>query len=505
MTDVKVDLESGRPEGALHHGVGTVPRLTRVNDESRGQAIPDTTAPSSWSSSSSTSSPVEEKAVSPRSGPRPAVTGIVPGDWRSFFSVYRCLNILVLAMNATSIAVLGFQGKLCCMLPSAPATAMSINVGAAVLIRQELVINALFWSAGRCPRSWPLGVRRHIAKIYHLGGGHSGAGMSALLWLVPFHLSLTHTFRQGSLHARRTIITTVSVALEVLLVSIVVMAHPYIRMRQHDAFEFVHRLAGWISLILFWVLLGILTQAGLEDAAGASSFRSAVVSSPVFWTLLSTTTSVALPWLSLRKVAVHAHPLSDHAVRLDFDYTRPPVCAAVRLSDRPLVEWHAFAGIPHRHGEGFSVLVSRAGDWTSRLIQRPPTRMWVRGTPALGLLHLARMFGKVVLVATGSGIGPVMCLLGEPHLTCRILWSTRDPELTYSTAVVEDVRRADPAAMIINTTNDGRPDLTRHAYEMYMTSGAEAVFLISNPRVTRSTVHDLELRGVPVFAPIFDS
>lgn len=63
----------------------------------------------------------------------------------------------------------------------------------------------------------------------------------------------------------------------------------------HNAFELVHRLAGCTSLILFWVLFGILTQASLEEALGTSSFRSAVISGPVFWTLLVTITSMALP------------------------------------------------------------------------------------------------------------------------------------------------------------------------------------------------------------------
>lgn len=49
--------------------------------------------------------------------------------------------------------------------------------------------------------------------------------------------------------------------------------------------------------------------------------------------------------------------------------------------------------------------------------------------------------------------------------------------------------------MVINTTNDGRPDLTRHAYKMYVTSDAEPVFLMSNLRISKSTVYDLELRG----------
>ena len=54
------------------------------------------------------------------------------------------------------------------------------------------------------------------------------------------------------------------------------------------------------------------------------------------------------------------------------------------------------------------MLVSRAGDWTSDLIDEPPTHVWVRGIPTVGVANVRRLFTKVVLVATGSGIGPVL-------------------------------------------------------------------------------------------------
>lgn len=123
----------------------------------------------------------------------------------------------------------------------------------------------------------------------------------------------------------------------------------------------------------------------------------------------------------------------------------------------------------------------------------------------MGVLHVAPIFKKVVLVATGSGIGPIMSLLCKKDVCSRILWSTPDPEVTYSREVVEIVRRADPEAIIINTTLSGRPDLVTRTYELYIASGAEAVFIISNPKVTRRVVYGLETRGVPIFAPIFDS
>lgn len=420
-------------------------------------------------------------------------------------SVYRRLNTLVLTANVIALAVLAARHRLVSLSPESAATAVSINLTVAVLVRQELVINALFWSFGKCPQRLPLRIRRMAAKIYHLGGVHSGAGMSAAIWFAFFNVAIIRVLRARAVDTHQTIIPVITVILDILLLSIIVTAHPAIRSRMHNMFEMVHRFGGWTAVVLFWIQFGLLADERAHDPVSNVSLKEAIGYSPIFWTLVVTTISLALPWVWLRKVPVHAEPLSDHAVRLHFTYTNLPLCAAPRISDSPLLEWHAFAGIPEEDGQGFSVLVSKAGDWTSQLIKSPPTKLWVRGIPTMGVLHVAPIFKRLVLVATGSGIGPILSLLCKSDVTCRILWSTPDPEVTYSAEVIEHVRRADPEAIIINTTVAGRPHLVRQTYDLYVSSGAEAVFIISNPRVTRRVVYALESRGVPIFAPIFDS
>lgn len=462
--------------------------------------------PNDHSSSKSGSTLILEKHPTPECPwPDKKYNRIMRNIRWTVLSVYRRLNMFVLGGNIVAIIVLATQRKLLTMSPEQAATAVSINLTVGVLIRQELVINALFWSIGKCPQSMPLWIRRMAAKIYHLGGVHSGAGMSATIWFGVFNACIVTAFRKRALQRHQIAIPAITVSLDVMMLSIVVMAHPAIRTRLHDLFELVHRFAGWSAVALFWGLFGLLADDAAHNPSINTSLQQAIVYSPIFWTLIITTISIALPWIWLRKVPVHAEPLSDHAIRIHFTYTNLPLCAAPRLSDSPLKEWHAFAGIPGDDGLGFSVLVSKAGDWTSQLIRSPPSKLWVRGLPTLGVLHVAPIFRKMVLVATGSGIGPIMSLLCKRDISCRILWSTPDPEITYKTAVIEHVRRADPEAIIINTTVAGRPDLVRQTYELYMASGAEACFIISNPKVTRRVVYALESRGVPIFAPIFDS
>ncbi|KIW99447.1 uncharacterized protein Z518_11186 [Rhinocladiella mackenziei CBS 650.93] len=466
----------------------------------RDQRLQDQSSPRSASTLILEKQPIPEIPM-----PVKKYTRIVRNLRWTVLSVYRRLNILVLTANITAMIVLAIQHRLLSLSPETAATTVSTNLTVGVLIRQELVINALLWSFGKCPQSLPLRIRRIAAKIYHLGGVHSGAGMSATIWFAFFNVAMVKAFQTRAIQAHQNAITVITVVLDILLVSIVVVAHPSIRTRLHNMFEWVHRFAGWTAVALFWVQFGLLADARATDPNSNIALQQAIAQSPLFWTLMIVTISIALPWVWLRKVPVHAEPLSDHAIRLHFTYTNLPLCTAPRLSDSPLLEWHAFAGIPKEDGQGFSVLVSRAGDWTSHLIRSPPSQLWVRGIPTMGVLYVAPIFRKMVLVATGSGIGPIMSLLCRRDISCRILWSTPDPEVTYSTGVIEHVRRADPEAIIINTTVAGRPDLVRHTYDLYVSSGAEAVFIISNPTVTQRVVYGLECRGVPIFAPIFDS
>jgi hypothetical protein len=423
----------------------------------------------------------------------------------TWLSVYHRLNLLVILPNILVMIVLGVKHSLLNLPPSTMTTAVAANITLSVLIRQELAINILFEMIGQIPQSWPLRIRRLAAKIYHLGGVHSGAGVAATVWFGLYNVALVRQRQSDPVLRNKTGIFTITIVIDVLLVSILFLAMPVMRRKFHNAFEMVHRFAGWTAVALFWAQFLALADLEWRFESNNSSIFTIIAKSPVFYLLLTVTISLILPWLRLRKVPVQAEHLSEHAIRMHFTYTNLPLCSAPRLSDNPLFEWHAFAGIPEENGTGFSVIISNAGDWTKKIISSPPTSIWVRGIPARGVLHIAPIFRSLVIVATGSGIGPVLSLLYARGITCRILWSTKDPETTYQRNIIEHVMHADKNAVILNTTSMGRPDLIQEAYKMYVSSGAEAVFIISNPKVTRKAVYALESRGVPTFAPIFDS
>ena len=60
-------------------------------------------------------------------------------------------------------------------------------------------------------------------------------------------------------------------------------------------------------------------------------------------------------------------------------------------------------------------------------------------------------------------------------------------------------------ALVIDTDKHGRQDMMSVAWAMYKQCGAEAIFIVSNPKVTYEIVYGFEARGVPAYGAIFDS
>lgn len=134
-----------------------------------------------------------------------------------------------------------------------------------------------------------------------------------------------------------------------------------------------------------------------------------------------------------------------------------PIASAVpgsfiRISKTtPVKEWHSFAtmAVPGPENEGrYSVIISRAGDWTSEIIDNPPTHMFVRGVATSGAMRIVPMFRRVVLVATGSGIAPIAPHVLAQRGACRLLWVSMTVRETFGDKLVDDLLAAEPGAII---------------------------------------------------------
>ena len=377
-----------------------------------------------------------------------------------------------------------------------------VNFTAAVLIRQQNVLNVLFGLAGRAPRSWPLGLRWAISKVHHVGGIHAGAALAGTAWLCAFTVvvAVTRAEHPGSVSTTTVALSAALVALALLVVG---CASPPVRSRAHNVFEASHRFGGWTAVALFWVLTVHLELRGRGDATAVAALGS----SWQVWLVALLTASVASPWLRLRRVPVTVDRPSAHAAIVGFDYgVTPAFASGVGISRSPLREWHAFATVATPGRSGYRLLISRAGDWTGRFIDDPPSHVWVRGTPTVApMAKVALLYDRVVYVVTGSGIGPCLGQILAARVPARLVWSTRDPRATYGDDLVDEVAAAQPDAVVWDTTERGKPDLVQLACQAYREFDANAVFVVSNQPTTRRLVHALERRGIPAFGPIWDS
>ncbi len=419
-----------------------------------------------------------------------------PALWRRWtslpvFSYYNRLMAVVLLGNAACVLMVVDVHTITVETLS---DMVLINLSVAILIRQQYLINALFWLATRVPLAWPLRVRRSAAKVYHFGGLHSGAAVAATGWfaaMVGVQVA-RHLQQPGSVSSAWLWLSSVLLG---LLMLIVVMALPWIRGRFHNGFERVHRFAGWGALLLFW---GLTLLASSEASTPLSHSGS-------FWVLVLLTLSIASPWLRLRKVAIKQTRPSTHAVLTRFSHTTPFAGSSTAISRNPLLEWHSFANIPAPGEAGFRLIISRAGDWTGRFIEDLPSHVWVKGITTAGVANVETLFKSVVYIATGSGIGPVMPHLLAAQVPIQLIWSTRSPRKTYGDELVDEILRAQPGALIWDTDERGKPDLVQLAYGAVQTVGAEAVICIANQALTQRVVHEMEARGIPAYGAIWDS
>ncbi|KAF7335301.1 Nonribosomal peptide synthetase 12 [Mycena sanguinolenta] len=402
------------------------------------------------------------------------------------FSYYRKTFTLIFVANLVAFIIFVVQKDGHPLAPNV-GSAASANLMVTLLFRQENFVNLAYEIAVACPHSAPLWLRRRLAKVFHYGGAHSGAGVAAVVWYIMYTAVTTRDYIADPSNWGLANLAT-SYILVTMFIFILAAAHPVLRRRYHDYFE-----AQTNTVSSKW---------------GRRPWGRYLISTPNFWTLCISTSCSILSWGRLRRHDVYPEVLSSHAIRLHFKYRDMDPFYGLKVSTKPLLEWHAFATIPDDDGsgpKGFSFVVSNAGDWTRECIANPPKKLWVRGYPMHGLLYTSKMFKKIVVVATGSGIGPCLSLFYADVTPRRIFWSTPSPLVTYGDKIMAAVKKADPDAWIWDTRKDGRPDMVAITYQLVVEAQAEAVYIISNPKLTRRVVYGMESRGIAAYGAIFDS
>ncbi|KAK0456186.1 hypothetical protein EV421DRAFT_1886661 [Armillaria borealis] len=282
-----------------------------------------------------------------------------------------------------------------------------------------------------------------------------------------------------------------------LLLAVVTFAYPSFRIVHHDVFERVHRFAGWTATALVVLLT--------NDFKGGRSLGVAVIHTPAFWLMIILSVSLILPWIRLRRVDVRSVVLSNHAVRMYFEYDTPIPGSFVRISNNTLFEWHGFATIPEPNMKGFSLPVSKAGDWTTEMIASPPTKLWVRGIPTTGVLTVAPLFRRILFVGTGSGIGPIASHIFAGKANHRLIWMAPNTRATFGDHLVDQIISKSPDALLYDTRKYGKPNMVKLIHHVVDEYQPEVVCVISNNSFTQKIVYGLRSRGILTLGAIFDS
>jgi hypothetical protein len=245
-------------------------------------------------------------------------------------------------------------------------------------------------------------------------------------------------------------------------------------------------------LILYWVLVGLTTK-DVTIASGTSPSKACLQNSSI-WLIAAATCAIIFPWMFLRRVPVRPEILSSHALRLHF-YSDIAPGKGVRLAQHPLLDWRGFTTITNAPSrKDHSVIVSRARDFTGHITNTAPTHIWIRSITTSSVLRVATLFESVVIVATGSGIGPCLSIFPYQKVAMRILWTAANHETTFGKAIVDAVRGRDPRAVMYDTRKSSNPDMSLLTYRLF-----------KDKRFTQQIVFDMERRGIPAYGAIFDS
>jgi hypothetical protein len=125
---------------------------------------------------------------------------------------------------------------------------------------------------------------------------------------------------------------------------------------------------------------------------------------------------------------------------------------------------------------------------------------FVVGRSVRSYLYHAQSYARVLVVATGAGIGPVLPYLVDPAgLEC--LWIGRDHRAAVGPALVERLLHSGRLTLI--DTVRGRPDVGALVAER--AARFEAVFVVGYQRVRDQVAQACQGLGVPWYGPTFDS
>jgi len=207
-------------------------------------------------------------------------------------------------------------------------TMASANVLAAVLIRQDFIINTIFRLCLLVSKRAPLQLRCMFTKVYEYGSFQSGAAVSSVIWFTAFSIIIFTNAK-----ALGPMLLTCTLSIWIIFATMLILAFPYIRFHYHDAFEYVHRWGTVATLFLVFSEL-CLFHRELADHASPEFPTTTFIQLPAYWLFVLSALLLLLPWLRLGKLTVEIELSSNKAVRMHLP-DEVENCSVIKIAETP--------------------------------------------------------------------------------------------------------------------------------------------------------------------------
>lgn len=291
------------------------------------------------------------------------------------------------------------------------ANASLINLTIVILVRNELALAALYWVFNYAPFR-----RFYFHRMLHsIGGLHVGCAFATFVYVVPcdgasslmifaftiFSWIVFYVVELGRLtpfNSSLDIALFITALVLPLGISVIItFALRPLRERFHNVWEFTHRFVGWfvVADLVAHLFLKACTLSAPRDL-----FRTALP-----YLTIVCIFSIFYVWFTVRRAKVSIN--ANHSVAIVKFQGRPTLedGTFARISRNGL-EWHAFsvANTDFEKSE-FSLIIGRAGDWTTKLIHdsvacRAPEHLYIRGVNPPGFMHMHHAYKKGALCSS---------------------------------------------------------------------------------------------------------
>ncbi|KAJ7125077.1 hypothetical protein C8R44DRAFT_130904 [Mycena epipterygia] len=445
-------------------------------------------------------SPLSKQKDVPPLAPKPKRKVSRAIEFQLWFNTYRKFYTLTVTLNLIGL-VLAATGKW--QYPRQYTGAFVLgNLQVAVLMRNELFGRFLYLIVNTLFAKWPpLWFRLACTStLQHLGGIHSGCATSGAAWLVFRIVLIFVEFRHYPASISATGIIT-SVAIFISIAS----AFPWVRNSHHNIFEGYHRSIGWFGLLSTWVFV-VLGDSYDRTTHSWNPDGVRVIRQQDFWFAVVMSICIIIPWVTLRKVPVTIEVPSPKVAVLRFERGMQQGLLA-RISRGSILEYHAFGIISKgRQSNEHYLICGVQGDFTQKLVDQPPTHIWTRQLKFAGVSNTSKLYKRGIRVCTGTGLGAALstCLQSPDWY---LIWIGSDQAKTFGptiSALIHDNLPPDQYTLWDSKERGGRPDVMKLLKEVYVSWGAEVVFITSNMGGNTEMMQGCKKEGIPAFGTLWD-